>query len=110
MIIGTRSLKLRQGQNDASVAVRVFMPERGANSWTTRYEIDWPEATRKGVAHGLNSVQALMLALKMVGSEIYTSNYHKSKKLMWERPGQGYGFPVSQNIRDLLEGDDAKYF
>jgi len=54
-------------------------------------------------------VQALELALKMIGSEIYTSEYHKAKMLTWEKPGNGYGFPVPQNMRDLLEGDDAKY-
>ncbi len=73
------------------------------------YEIDWPEGTRKFAAHGLDSVQALELALKMIGSEIYTSEYHKSKMLSWEKPGRGYGFPVARNMRDLLEGDDAKY-
>jgi len=109
MIIANRSLKVRQGQNDTDVAVRIFAPQLSQGSWSCNYEIDWPEGTRKGAAHGLDSVQALLLALKMIGAEIYTSDYHKAKNLVWEEPGQGYGFPVSQNIRDLLEGDDANY-
>ena len=73
------------------------------------YEIDWPEGTRKFAAHGVDSVQAIELALKMIGAEIYASDYHKSKMLRWEKPGQGYGFPVARTLRDLLEGDDAEY-
>jgi hypothetical protein len=29
--------------------------------------------------------------------------------LVWEAPGQGYGFPVPNNIRDLLVGEDKKF-
>jgi hypothetical protein len=54
-------------------------------------------------------MQALILALKMIGTEIYMSDYHKSGNLMWDEPGQGYGFPVAHNIRNLLEGRDAKH-
>jgi len=28
---------------------------------------------------------------------------------MWAEPAQGYGFPVTQNLRELLIGDDANY-
>jgi len=29
---------------------------------------------------------------------------------MFGAPGSGYGFPVATTMRDLLQGDDAKYF
>ncbi|MGA3309842.1 MAG: hypothetical protein ABSD08_14680 [Xanthobacteraceae bacterium] len=109
MIIADRSLKLHQGQSDVDVAVRIFLPERNEGAWATKYEIDWPEGTRKGIAQGLDSVQSLLFALKMIGAEIYTSDYHKSGNLMWSEPGQGYGFPVSQNLRDFLQGEDAEF-
>jgi hypothetical protein len=109
MVVASRSLKLRQGNDEKDVGVRIFAPQDEGGHWSCCYEIDWPEGTRKGAAHGADSVQALVLALKMIGSEIYTSEYHKLKKLMWDEPGRGYGFPVTQNIKDLLEGDDAKY-
>lgn len=109
MIIADRSLKVHQGQTDASVTVRVFMPECDNGTWTTRYEIDWPEGKRNGAARGIDSAQSLLLALTMIGSELYTSDYHKSGVLMWSNPGQGYGFPISQNLRYLLQGDDAKF-
>lgn len=46
----------------------------------------------------------------MVGTDIYTSDYHASGKLRWGEPGTGYGFPVPSSIRDLLIGDDKKFF
>ncbi len=56
-----------------------------------------------------NSVQALFIALQMIGSEIYTSEYHKSGRLFVDKPGEGYGFPVPVTLRDLLVGDDKKF-
>ena|ERR1700733_11346496 len=109
MIVASRTLKLRKDGINTDVAVRIFAPQPDQGHWSCAYEIDWPEGTRKFAAHGFDSVQALELALKMIGSEIYTSEYHKAKMLTWEKPGKGYGFPVPQNMRDLLEGDDAKY-
>jgi hypothetical protein len=58
---------------------------------------------------GFDSIQAIFLALQTIGAEIYTSSYHKSGQLFLDKPGNGYGFPVMPTIRDLLEGDDAKY-
>jgi len=109
MIIAARSLKLRQGSNEIAVPVRIFAPQDDDNQWSCAYEIDWPEGTRKSAGHGADSVQALLLALEMIGSEIYTSDYHKSGCLFFEAVGCGYGFPVPTNLRDLLDGDDAEY-
>jgi hypothetical protein len=51
-------------------------------------------------------MQAVLLALQMIGAVLYTSDYHKSGKLFWEKPGRGYGFPVPSNLQDMLIGDD----
>jgi len=109
MIVASRSLKLRQGKSDKDVAVRIFSPQPDQNHWSCAYEIDWLEGTRKGAAHGFDSMQALILALNMIGTEIYTSEYHKAGDLSSGDSWKGYGFPVPQNLRDLLIGDDAKY-
>jgi hypothetical protein len=47
-----------------------------------------------------------MIALMNIGAELYASDAHRSGKLMWDRPGAGYGFPLAHGIRDLYEGDD----
>lgn len=110
MVIATRTLKLHQDGADCDVCIRIFAPEQQApGEWSCTYEIDWPEGTRKFAAHGADSVQALLLALNMIGSEIYASNYHKSGALSSADAWQGYGFPVPPSLRGLLIGDDAKY-
>lgn len=57
-------------------------------------------------AGGVDAVQALELALKIIGAQLYASDHHASGRLMWEAPGKGYGFPVPTSMRDLLIGDD----
>ena len=106
MIIATRLLKLRKGSNEIAVPIRIFAPEQHDIDWGCRFEIAWPDETTTMEAMGVDAVQALELAMKMVGALIYTSDHHASGNLVWFEPGKGYGFPVSSTIRDLLIGDD----
>jgi hypothetical protein len=106
MVIATRVLKLRQGAGEIPVPIRIFVPEQREVDWACRFEIEWPDETTTLEAWGVDAVQALELAMKMIGAFIYTSDHHASGNLTWFEPGRGYGFPVSHNIRDLLIGDD----
>jgi len=111
MMIASRSLRLREGLNEIVIAIHIFAPERHENgAWSCRYEIGWPEGKETRCGWGVDSVQAIVLALQAIGTDIYTSNYHKSGDLFFVEPGKGYGFPVPITLRDLLSGDDAKYF
>jgi hypothetical protein len=111
MMIANRVLNFSGENGDIKIPIRIFAPERkGAAEWSCHFEIDWPDDKRQAAAVGLDSVQAIVLAFQMIGSEIYATSYHKSGKLFLEAPGRGYGFPVTAGIRDLLIGDDAKYF
>lgn len=111
MIIAERVLKLRSDGRDIQIPIRLFAPEQSSDgSWWCRYEIDWPESTQKSRAGGVDAIQANVLALHMIGSEIYASDYHKSGNLFLDSPGKGYGFPVPCTLRNLLEGDDQKFF
>jgi hypothetical protein len=110
MLAANRILKLQEGDRLKEISIRIFVPEpSGNNSWACRYEIDWPEKMKVAEAGGADSVQALFLAMQMIGSEIYTSSYHKSGKLYLDELNKGYGFPVPVTLRDLLVGDDKKY-
>lgn len=114
MSIANRILYLQQGQHDVEVPVRIFAPEADGNAWRCRYEIDWPGETHRSAVVGFDSMQALTLALQIIGTELYTSDFHESGLLSWDSPRKsnsrkGYGFPVPTSLRDLLEGDDAKY-
>lgn len=109
MMIASRVLKLRKGNNDIEIPIRIFVPKKEAVDWSCRVEIGWPDETLAMDVMGIDAVQALDLALKMAGAQIYGSDHHLSGKLAWLEPGQGYGLPVPNNLRDLLVGDDAKY-
>lgn len=109
-MIACRVLKLRQEGTEVEVPVSLFAPEPGENDWICRFEIGWPEGVYQGWAAGLYGMQALVLALQKIGALLYSSNYHKAGLLMLDKPGNGYGFPLPQNARDWLEGDDARFF
>ncbi len=110
MIIASRTLKLRKVGGEIEISIKVFAPEcHKDGAWECRYEVAWPEGLRSYAGWGADSVQALLITLGMIGAELYSSNYHKSGDLFWDKPGNGYGFPVAPTLRDLLQGDDAKY-
>ena len=109
MVIATRSLTFRTQKGDIEIPIRVHAPEKAAVDWICRFEIEWPEGKAERWGAGSDAVQALLIALQMIGAEVYTSRHHESGRLAWFAPGRGYGFPVSNNIRDLLVGDDKKF-
>ena len=109
MIVAERILRLRGAAGEVAVPVRIFAPERDGTAFRCRYEIGWPEGAAARTAAGVDAVQALVIALKLVGTELYTSEAHAAGRLRWEREGGGYGFPVPGTIRDLLVGDDARF-
>jgi hypothetical protein len=110
MLIGGRQLTLHEGDIEIKIPVRLFAPQREADgAWNCRYEIGWPDKMATKEIFGADSMQAIVLALQMVGFEIYTSEFHESGRLAGEKGRGGYGFPVMAEYRDLLQGDDAKY-
>ncbi len=108
MLIATRVLRLRHTGDNIEIPVRVFAPKQEATSWSCKFEVDWPDGTLTIAAGGVDAVQALHIALQLIGAMIYASDHHTSGKLMWLKPGKGYGFPVTNNLRDLLIGDDRE--
>jgi hypothetical protein len=110
MPIATRVLTLRRAEADVEIPIRVFAPEPEPRDWSCRFEIGWPEGTFTMAVFGVDAVQALELALRIIGAHIYASEHHKSGKLMWLEPGDGYGFPLTSGSRDLLIGNDKKFF
>jgi hypothetical protein len=109
MLIATRILKLRHPDGDIEIRVRIFAPKPETIDWSCQFEIDWPDEKLTRAATGVDAVQALELALRMIGAQVYASDHHASGKLLWQRPGEGYGFPVPNNLRDLLVGNDKRF-
>ena len=105
MVIAQRLLVLGTSSGDVQVPVRLFQPEE--KDWICRYEIDWPRGTKSHFAAGIDTMQALVLATRTVGADIYASDYHKSGSLRWFEANRGYGFPVPPTFWDMLIGDDV---
>lgn len=89
------------------IPISIDLPVQGERDWSCLYRIGWPDGTHTGSGYGLDGMQALMLALQAIGADIYTSAYHRSGRLSWLDPGDGYGFPVPKTISHLLIGTDA---
>ncbi len=109
MIIATRTLRLRAANRDVEIPIKIFAPRQEPIDWSCRFEVGWPDGTLERFAVGVDPVQALLLALQMIGAQIYASDHHASGNLVWLEPGFGYGFPVPAGIRDLLVGNDKKF-
>jgi hypothetical protein len=107
MIIVSHKLYLKTDTGEIVIGIEVHKPVPDDRCWTCRYEINWPEGRAARNAFGLDALQALVLALQMIGAEIYASAYHQEGRLRAYEKEQGYGFPVPSSLRDLLVGADA---
>src|SRR5947209_1228475 len=102
MEIANRVLTLRNGQTETKIPIQIFAPEmERPGVWGCRYDVGWPDGPRSTTAWGIDGIQAVYIALGMIGAELYSSNYHKSGNLYWDKPGSGYGFPVAPTLRNL---------
>jgi hypothetical protein len=109
MIIAQRTLTLGNSGQNIEIPIRIQAPERKDTEWICRFEIGWPEGKAERWGTGNDAIQALFVAMQMIGAEIYASKYHEARRLSWLAPDRGYGFPVTNNIRDLLVGDDKTF-
>jgi hypothetical protein len=104
-----RMLTLRLPSGDQPVEVRIHSPRQLDIDYECQVEIHWPGQIWRGSMIGVDECQAVFLALQLVGIRLYNSDHHNAGRLIWLEPGQGYGFPVTNNVRHLLVGDDAIY-
>ena len=87
-----------------TVTVLVGKPEKfpDAEDYYCPYQILGLGNERVRRAGGVDAVQALELALKMIGTDLYTSKESQSGELSWSGGKKGdLGFPVPDVLRDL---------
>ncbi len=67
------------------LVVRFYLPARNAGKeYRCCWAIGWPEGEVKGQAAGEDGVQALMLAMRKVHSDLIATGHHASGKLtLW---------------------------
>jgi hypothetical protein len=107
-IVASRRLTMTVEGREIDVPVTIFAPSDRGDHWRCEFEIGWPGRTRRGKGYGIDSVQALLIAMQCIGIELYSSEAHEAGQLKWERSRGGYGFPLHSGIRDLYEGDDKR--
>lgn len=110
MIIASRVLQLTTANGATPLSINIFLPVQEDGCWMCHYEINWPEKPWESAAGGHDSIQALHCAMEKIGVELYASAANKSGLLTWSSDWKGFGFPVPHNARDMLIGDDAKFF
>lgn len=89
------------------IPIDIHLPVQEASCWTCQYDVGWPEGLRIFRSSGHDALQALVLALQMIGAEIYSSTYHAEGRLRAYDSELGYGFPVPSTLRHMLVGVDA---
>lgn len=107
MVIVSHQLFCKMQSGEFEMPIRIHRPIADGSAWSCTYEIKWPEGLVQRRAHGGDELQALIMALKMIGADIYTSEYHKEGRLRAYEKEKGYGFPVPTSLRDMLVGADA---
>lgn len=78
-----RTLTYASESGDIPVPITIEAPHQGERDWSCAYEIGWPDSPRHGFGYGIDATQAMLLALKAVGTDLYTSDYHRSGRLRW---------------------------
>jgi hypothetical protein len=98
-VIATRELSLPAGK---LVTVLVGKPEKfpDTDDYYCPYQIRGFGSERVRYAGGSDAVQALELALKMIGTDLYTSKEAQAGELSWQG-GKNLGFPVPDVLSDL---------
>jgi len=101
-IVATRELCL--SGSEKKVIVMIGKPQLFSDSinYYCPYQITGLEKGKVSYAGGIDAIQAFLLALKKIGTDLYTSNEAISGTLFWEGGEKGnLGFPVPDSISDL---------
>ena len=101
IVVATRELRLAGGK---AVTVAVGKPEKFPDSedYYCPYQILGLGNERIRRAGGIDAVQALELALKMIGTDLCTSKEAQAGELSWSGGKKGdFDFPVPDVLREL---------
>jgi hypothetical protein len=108
MIVATRQLMLKCDGEELPVMVSIHAPIKGDRCWDCDVEIGWPEGGRKIRVSAFDSMQAIYLAMQRVALELYVSSHHAAGNLRWDKPANGYGFPMAKSGYSDLVGFDRE--
>jgi hypothetical protein len=108
MIVAERKLFVQLDGSRTAIPITIEVPVDERNAWRCDVAIGWPEGIARYKGMGVDAVQALHHALQMIAIHLYASPYHQAGQLVFEEPGQGYGFPLPGGGRDMAIGRDRE--
>jgi hypothetical protein len=91
------------GEEAFPVEVAIFTPTPDGDDFKCEYRIAWPDNTQVGHAIGIDGIQAIILALRKLGADIY---FAKRGKLVWLEVDRGFGLPLTRGLDTEYIGDD----
>ncbi len=102
-VIATRDLEISDG---STVQVVIGQPQSFPNGqdFFCPYQITGIGNEKIRHAGGVDSLQALLLALQMISAELYTSDESRAGTLTW-LGRRNFGIPVAPPIEDLVPND-----
>jgi hypothetical protein len=106
VVIASRSLTMEVDGGEVAVPITIYAPVDKTDHWFCEFEIGWPGQPKRSKGNGIDAVQALLIALEMIGINLYSSDAHEQGRLKLDEPHGGYGFPLNAALRDLYEGRD----
>jgi hypothetical protein len=75
-----------------------MQPIARENDWACEYVIEWPDSPRRTRRiMGVDSVQALLLAMKSASAELYGAE----PQVFWWNPGDVLDLPILDGVADL---------
>lgn len=99
-VIATRTLA--SGDRTISVSIgQPFVPPDFDGNWCCPYRIEGLGGGAIRYAGGVDAVQALWMALLMIGTDLYTSAPGIAGRISWLGM-RNLGFPVPEAVRDLV--------
>ncbi len=105
-VIATRELTLDEAQKVTILIGKpqVLPSDKDWEDWYCPYQNLGLGDDRVRCGYGIDPVQAIFLALQMIGAELYCSEEYEAGRLRWEcgTVKGDLGLPVPDNIRDVL--------
>ena len=101
--IAMRTLDLA-GEPSRAVTVAIKPPVADGGDYRCEFQIVGLGTDQIRHAMGIDGAQALMLALKLIGTVLYTSEESKQGRLTW-LGCRNLDFPVPDSIADLVPKD-----
>jgi hypothetical protein len=90
MPVATRKFTLDDG-GGRCIEVLLYSPVEDGQDYRCKYEIKEQDQLRESYAIGVDSLQALILALQKLGADITFSEYGKARRLYWNNQNDDLG-------------------